>query len=843
MPTPPPRLTSPAALAAAAVLAGVGLQAVLPGAALYLAGAGLLAAVAVAVFRPRPPAPAPTPLRLLESAVVHARDALVILEPHPRPGRGRAVVYANEAFCRLTGYSRDEVLGRSLHFLRGPESDPQTLDAIRAALDEQRSLRVELRNYRKDGTEFWVDLNLVPIPDPAGGPSYWAIIQRDVTDRKAAEAAVRSANQLLRSIIDAFPGIINAKDAAGRYLVMNRFQADLLGVPPEEAVGKTPADFLGPGYAEAAEARDREVLAAGRAVQFEEVYPPGPGGRPLVTTKAPLGPETGAAGVVCVSSDVSALKAAQDALRRSEALFRGIFEGTSAGVTLTDPSGRFVACNPAFAALVGRSIDEVLTLTPADLTHPDDWAVQEPLYDEARAGIRDRHRIHKRYFRPDGSVVWVELSYAAVRGPGGEYEYGLGVSVDVTDRKRLEEHLLQSHKLEAVGQMAGGVAHDFNNILTAILGKLALIDLPAGDPNRPHLAAVEQAAARAADLTGKLLGYARKNQLVSAPVHPGDAFAEAVGLIGHALGPRVRVDVRVADDCGPVRADPTLLSQVLLNLCLNARDAMPDGGTLTLAADAVEVTEEEAAGLPGEARAGRFVRLRVADTGCGMTDEVRARIFEPFFTTKGVGKGTGLGLPMAHGIVKQHRGWVTCESAPGAGTRLDLYLPPADPAPARRSVFRPAAPPPPPEGSRTPFPIPLPGPQVPEPAAGRRTVLVVDDEEMILDVARAVLEPAGYGVLTAADGVEAVEVFERAHAGIDLVVLDVTMPRLSGRDAFRRLVEIDPGARVLFSTGYSADEIAELNGALGLLGKPYRPHELLAAVQGALAGTPARAAG
>jgi PAS domain S-box-containing protein len=838
MPTPPHQPTSRPALAAAAVLAGVGLQAALPAAAPYLAGAALLAAAAAVLLRR--PAAAPNPLRLLEAAVVHARDALVILEPHPRPGRGRAVVYANDAFCRLTGYTRDEVLGRSLHFLRGPESDQKTLDAIRAALDEQRPLRIELRNYRKDGSEFWVDLNLVPIPDPAGRPAHWAIIQRDVTDRKAAEAAVRAGNQLLRAIIDAFPGIINAKDAAGRYLVMNRFQADLLGVSAEEAVGKTPADFLGPRYAEAAGAWDLEVLAGGRAVQFEEVYPPGPRGRPLVTTKAPLGPETGATGVVCVSSDVGPLKAAQDALRRSEALFRGIFEGASAGVTLTDPGGRFVACNPAFAALVGRPAEALLALSPADVTHPDDWAAQTPLMDEVRAGTRDRYSTTKRYVRPDGTVVWSELSFAAVRDPDGGYEYGLGVSVDVTDRKRLEEHLLQAHKLEAVGQMAGGVAHDFNNILTAILGKLALIDLPPGDPNRPHLVAVERAAARAADLTGKLLGYARKNQLVSAAVHPGDAFAEAVGLIGHALGPRVRVDVRVADDCGPVRADPTLLSQVLLNLCLNARDAMPDGGTLTLAADPVEVTEAEAAGLPGEARAGRFVRLRVADTGCGMTDEVRARIFEPFFTTKGVGKGTGLGLPMAHGIVKQHRGWVTCESAPGAGTRLDLYLPPADGAAARRPDRRPS--PPLADGSRTPCPLPA-VPTAPDPAdPARRTVLVVDDEEMILEIARAVLEPAGFAVLTAADGAEAVEVFERT-GGVDLVVLDVTMPRLSGRDAYRRLVEIDPAARVLFSTGYSADEIAELNGALGLLGKPYRPHELLAAVRDALAGSPARAAG
>ncbi len=644
-------------------------------------------------------------MRLLESAVVHANDAVVILEAQPRQGLGRAVLYANEAFCRMTGYSRQEVLGRSLHILRGPESDPITLAAIRDALAQGNALQVELRNYRKDGTDFWVDLSLVPVPYPAGVASHWVMIQRDITDRKRA----------------------------------------------------------------------------------------------------------------------------LDAVRRSEALFRSIFEDTSAGVSLTDRAGRFVSCNPAFAAMVGRTPSEVVRLNPADITHPDDAAAQVPLMAELVAGKRDRFHLFKRYVRPDGELVWAELSVAAVRGPIGEFEYGVGVSLNVTDRRKLEEQLRHAQKMEAVGRIAGGVAHDFNNLLTALMCNLDQVKLPANDPNTVHLMVIEQAAKRAADLTCKLLGYARRNQLVSVPVRLADALGEAAGLLRHTFDPRINLIVKVPADCPSIQADPALLSQVLLNLCLNSRDAMPNGGTLTLTAEPVEVTEATAARQTTHARTGRFICLSVADTGIGMTDEVKARLFEPFFTTKGVGKGTGLGLPMVHGIVEQHRGWVTCESTPGVGTRFDLYFPLAAPALEEESVGEPS----PSVRSAAPANVAETSASGASGASGA-TVLFVDDEPMIREVGRTVLERAGYNVLTANDGVEAADIFAIKHSTIDLVVLDVTMPRMSGRDAFGKLVATNPQVKVLFSTGYSAEEVAELNGAVGLLSKPYRPKELLEAVQAAL---------
>lgn len=715
---------------AAAVFLGVMLQVVVPTVAFSIVGTVLAIALVtlwlqrpVAIVSPIPKSSAPADalivstdrLRLLESAVVHAHDAVVILDAHARGGAGRAVLYVNDAFCRMTGYQWDEVVGRSLHFLRGPGSDPETLQAIRDALAEGRPLQIELRNYRKDGGEFWVDLSLVPVPDPTGVAAHWVMIQRDITDRKKAV----------------------------------------------------------------------------------------------------------------------------DAVRRSEALFRGVFETAPAGVALTNPEGRYVECNPTFAAMVGRTHEQLQKLTPDDLVHSEDLAEHKRNQEEVLAGKLDRYSHAQRYVRPDGRVVWVEYSFAAIRGVGGRFEYGLGVALNVTERRKLEEQLRHAQKMEAVGQMAGGVAHDFNNLLTAVLCNLALVRLPEDHPSAPHLAAAEQAVVRAAEVTGKLLGYARRNQLVSVPVHPNDAFKEAVSLLRHTLDPRIKMVVDVEPDCVPFQADPALLSQVLLNLCLNARDAMPGGGTLTLSASSVDVTEAEAAMLPDEARPGRFVRLRVADTGSGMTDEVKARMFEPFFTTKEIGKGTGLGLPMVHGIVKQHRGWLTFTSEPGVGTRLDLFFPPATGEveigrrPIQRSWHTISLP----DVSPSPPPVlPLPEPTEPLLNGTRTTILLVDDEQMIRDIGQIVLGRAGFSVLTAEDGAEAVEIFAREHATIDLVILDVTMPRMSGRDAFRRLVEIDPDVRVLFSTGYSSEDIAELDGSVGLLGKPYRAHELLAAVQTALHG-------
>ena len=641
-------------------------------------------------------------LRLLESAVVNARDAVVILDAVSCPNRGRPVRYVNMAFTQITGYTAEEVVGRSLHFLRGPKTDTTTLDAVRSALDTCGTFRGEMLNYSKSGEEIWVSLSLVPVWGANGRCTHFVMIQRDITDQKKTEEIVR----------------------------------------------------------------------------------------------------------------------------RSEELFRGIFETTSAGVSITGPDSQFTSCNPAFAALIGRTIDEVVGLTAAAFTHPDDWAMQQDLIVKMRNRTIDRYQLRKRYLRPDGAIVWAELSFTAIYSPTGEYQYGLGVTVDVTARLALEEQLRQAQKIEALGQLAGGVAHDFNNLLTAVLGNLALVHLVDGDPAKALLHTVEVAASRAADLTQKLLGYARRNQLISARVRPAALIEEVVDILRRTLDPRIEIHMFAQTEAA-ISVDATLMNQALFNLCLNARDAMPDGGRLTL--DARKVAIDGDYQQHPDAKPGEYVCLTVSDTGTGISDDVKRRMYEPFFTTKGVGRGTGLGLSMVQGILKQHRGWVTFESTIGVGTQFDLYLPVA-PQEAEMTASGPTR---------------LPGiEQTPPPVATTemhnldsaqpRTILLVDDESMIRLLGRTILEQKGYEVLEAVDGADAVDLYSRERSRIDLVILDMTMPRMSGRDAFQRITTVDPNARVIFSSGYTVDDLSEIDGAMGILSKPYRPNDLLAAVRQAL---------
>jgi two-component system, cell cycle sensor histidine kinase and response regulator CckA len=393
------------------------------------------------------------------------------------------------------------------------------------------------------------------------------------------------------------------------------------------------------------------------------------------------------------------------------------------------------------------------------------------------------------------------------------------ILIDVTEARRLDEQLRQRQKMEAMGQLAGGVAHDFNNLLTAITGNLSLLlaGTPEQDPDRELLLAAERAAWRAAELTRQLLGFSRKAPPQLTPTHLQTCLEEVVGIVRRTFDPRIAVEVRVAPALWTVQANPGQINQVVMNLCLNARDAMPEGGRLSLEAANAAVDEEQARAHAG-ARRGEYVRLRVRDTGRGIAADVLPYIFEPFFTTKGVGKGTGLGLAVVFGIVQQHQGWIECTSVVGSGACFDIYLPRSGGAPATAAVV--AAP-----------PAPL----------GSETVLLADDDAALRSLGRVILSRYGYEVLLAEDGQQAVDVYRREKDRIALVILDLTMPRLSGRDALRRLLEINPQVRVLLASGYSTEQGAEAGaeGVLGFVTKPYGERDLAAAVRGALdAGRP-----
>jgi signal transduction histidine kinase len=389
---------------------------------------------------------------------------------------------------------------------------------------------------------------------------------------------------------------------------------------------------------------------------------------------------------------------------------------------------------------------------------------------------------------------------------------------DLQDRmdelKRTQAQLLQAQKMEAIGQLAGGITHDFNNLLTPIGGfaELLLGKAPEGSKQHEYLRQIKIATERAAALTGQLRLFTRQEKGERRSVQLNSVVEETRDLLKRSIPKDIPIELRLEPELWVVEADPSQMSQVLMNLCVNARDAMPDGGTLTLETRNVTLDEERAQAIL-EARPGRYVCFSVSDTGCGMRPEVQARLFEPFFTTKEVSQGTGLGLSVVYGVVKRHNGFINVYSEEGRGSTFHVYLPAIGWAVAEREVER----------------LKLP--------VGTETILLVDDEEMVRELGQHVLELCGYTVLMAEDGLQALEVYQAYQGEVGLVVLDVIMPQMGGRECLQRLLEIDLQVKVLISTGYTADNSAQelvAEGALGVVEKPFRIRDFAVAVRAAL---------
>jgi PAS domain S-box-containing protein len=514
-------------------------------------------------------------------------------------------------------------------------------------------------------------------------------------------------------------------------------------------------------------------------------------------------------------------QAAEAALRRSERTYRTLVENLGQGVFLQDEQGYYVAVNGTFARWVGRSAESILGLTDVQLFSSE----------RAERFAREFRQVLQEGVAVESEEAWetaqgrrmIRRMLTPVREEGNTLGGVLGICWDVTELRRLEMQLRQSSKMDAIGQLAGGIAHDFNNLLTVIIGNLDLaLTTPSSEEKRQQqLQTALQAANRAAALTQRLLSFARNHQLDWRPVSLNPIVADVVEMLRRTIDPRIRIETACDPELWPVRSDPNQLHQVLMNLCLNARDAITPPGVIRIE------TRRLAAGARSRSSGlhvvgGDFICLSVSDSGCGMSEEVQARIFEPFFTTKEPGKGTGLGLAMVFAIVRQHGGWIECHSQVGQGTRFDIYLPRAPETEGTTAT---------PENDEplaedTPLP----------PSRRCPTILVVDDEEMVRSIAKAALQAQGWQVLEAADGQQAVEVFLHQRQIIDVIVLDLTMPVLSGHEVFRQMREIDPEIKVIFASGYAEEQLeeSERQAMAGFIKKPYRPQEVVQVVKAVL---------
>ena len=487
------------------------------------------------------------------------------------------------------------------------------------------------------------------------------------------------------------------------------------------------------------------------------------------------------------------------ALRASEEQYRALFENTPYPMWVFDlETHRLLAVNSAAIAHYGYRREEFLALKIEDLRAPEDIPALEQHLATKEAGYHTtgpwRHR------KKDGTLIEVQTSGHEITFAGRRAE--LVVIDDVTERKRLEEQFRQAQKMEAVGRLAAGVAHDFNNLLTAILGTTDLMieDLPADDPDREGLLDIRGAAERAAVLTRQLLTFSRQQVVSPRMLRLNELITDLVKLLRRLLGEDVTIASALAPDCGAVKADPGQLEQVLVNLAVNARDAMPNGGRLTIETRNVDLDADyptERVMIP----AGRYVMLAVTDNGTGMDAQTNARIFEPFFTTKPVGKGTGLGLATVYGVVQQTGGYIWLYSELGHGTSFKIYLPRVDadgPQPAEEEQRASAL-------------------------DGSETVLVAEDEEAVRLIIAKALEARGYRVLSARDGTEALEL-AAGHGRIDLLVTDVVMPDMNGRELSRRFTEARPNLRTLYLSGYTDDAMLHrgvLQEGVAFLQKPF----------------------
>jgi len=565
-------------------------------------------------------------------------------------------------------------------------------------------------------------------------------------------------------------------------------------------------------------AASRKAIAAGNAYQFEHRILRPDGALRIVLEQAEIvrDPDGRAQRLVGTVQDITDTRLAESEFRQLATAVQQAAED----ILITDPEGHIRYVNPAFERLTGYSRAEVMGRNPSLLKSGKQGpAFYHDMWARLRAGQVWIGRLVNR--RKDGQLIEEEGTIAPIHDPSGVLLGYVSVKHDVTERASLERQLRQAQKMEAVGQLAGGVAHDFNNLLQVIVGNLDLARdrLEPAHPVLEALGEIHRAAARAADLVRQLLAFSRVEVMRPTPVQLGGLVASLMKMIRRLIGEHIECSVQSEPGLPVVMADPGQIEQVIFNLCVNARDAMPRGGRLTLQTRLLTLDEVACRHQPG-ARPGRFVVLVVSDNGQGMSPEVREHIFEPFFTTKEVGKGTGLGLATVYGIVRQHQGFITVESEPGAGATFRIHLP------ASAAVQTAAA------------PAPTVAPALP---GGRETILVAEDEPMVRALTIRILERAGYRVVAAADGQEALRLFHLEPEAFDLALLDVVMPRAGGREAAQAIRILRPRLPILFATGYTREGDAapvDPTPQSDVLRKPFSSRELLERVRGALDSPP-----
>ncbi len=717
------------------------------------------------------------------------------------------LIEVNDTYCLMSGYGREEIIGRHITVLDVIETPSDT--AARVSRIIRNGFEIfETRHRRKDGTEFPIEVSSTYMPDHGG---QFVCFGRDLTERKRTEERVA----LMAQMLDEAPAAITIHDASGRFLYANRATFALHGYDDgDEFLAVSLHQMDAPESAALIAERMRRIHSEGHA-RFEVMHFRRDGTTFPLDVLAKAIDWHGQPAVLSIAVDLSGRKAAEEALRQKSEELERYFTSSLDLLCIASTDGRFLRLNPEWERILGYSIPELEGSRFLDLVHPEDLPRTLAALDRL-AGEEQILNFENRYRCKDGSYRWIEWRSL----PQGGVIYA--AARDITDRvlaeqerERLHERLSQAEKMESIGRLAGGVAHDFNNMLGAILGhtELALDGLTPGDPLYADLLEIRAAAERSADLTRQLLAFARRQTVAPRVLDLNTTVTGLLNMLRRLIGEGIDLVFVPGDDVGAVRIDPSQVDQILVNLCVNARDAIRDTGRITIATGARMADEAFCAAHPG-ASPGAYVTLTVRDTGCGMDADTRAHLFEPFFTTKPAGLGTGLGLATVYGIVQQNLGFITVDSDVGRGSAFTIHLPPhvGKASAASAADAAPAEP-------------------------GHETILLVEDEPAILQMTATMLRRQGYRVLPAGTPGEAMRIAREHDSEIHLLVTDVIMPEMNGRDLAAGLLPLYPNLKRLFMSGYTADVIAHhgvLEPGIHFIQKPFSVRDLAARVRAAL---------
>jgi two-component system cell cycle sensor histidine kinase/response regulator CckA len=737
----------------------------------------------------------------LYQAIQGISDYVIILD---QAGR---VVFVNEAFCNAWGYeNKEEILGRLADEVE-TGLPPGHWEKVQQEVSRNGVWRGELMARRRNATEFPIEVYATPIYDEAGRARMMVGVSRDISQRKEMERALRESRQKYARLIEGAADAIVVFDKKREISQANKRACDFFGLSYGDLTRKRLDDLWPPKTTRSLADMLHVLSRTGRCLD-QVAFVDGQGEPVEAEINAT---DLGNGDFVAILRDVSDRRRAEQENRIVRERFEAIFRSIVDGVLLVDEQGRGAIHNEQMAKLLDRE--------PGELTGADAIALFEKI-SQGMVDSRDFREWVRSIASEPSSVARRELRLerpekrflriytGPVRSVRDSIVGRVWMLRDVTEQSRLEEELAQSQKMKSIGTLAGGVAHDFNNLLTGILGHASSL-LRAIPPAHPHyraIRAIDNSAQRAAELTQSLLAFSRRTETRMQLLRINDVVRASLRLLGHTLPKHIEIKAEMGPSLPTIRGDAMQLEQVVVNLCLNARDAMQEGGTLRLATRTSDIGDKP---LPSgvESPDGQFVVLTVEDTGYGMSTETRERIFEPFYTTKDPGEGTGLGLSLAYGILRSHSGFIEVTSAPGEGARFDLYFPAVGARPKKAVEAR-----------------------EPQPGGGRgELILLVDDEPVVREVAQTVLEQLGYRALTAEGGHEALEIYKERGPEIDLVLLDLMMPRMRGEQVFRLLREINPDLRIVISTGNPEllDRLPDLQThAAGFANKPYRVSDL-----------------